>query len=76
MNTSIITAEINTSDIPLLEGILKKFKAKSIKVEEKDPTKMTKEEFYAKINNGLTEYKNGKSKEFKTFKEFQNYISK
>ncbi|MDY3538405.1 hypothetical protein PG275_10385 [Riemerella anatipestifer] len=50
MNTSIITAEIKTSDIPLLEEILKKFKAKSIKVEEKDPTKMTKKEFFAKID--------------------------
>ncbi|MRQ23694.1 hypothetical protein D1J35_12150, partial [Riemerella anatipestifer] len=64
------------SDVPLFKELLKKFKAKSIKVEEKDPTKMTKEEFFAKIDNGLTEYENGKSKEFKTFKEFQNYISK
>ncbi|MBT0574304.1 hypothetical protein PG294_09850 [Riemerella anatipestifer] len=55
MNTSIITAEIKTSDVPLFKELLKKFKAKSIKVEEKDPTKMTKEEFFAKIDKARQE---------------------
>lgn len=45
-------------------------------IEEKDDSKMTKEEFYDKIENGLREYKDGKTKEFETFKDFQNYISK
>lgn len=50
MNTATIIAEINKTDIPLLELLLKKFKAKSIKIEENDPTKMTKEEFFSMIN--------------------------
>ena len=50
MDTVKITAEINSVDVPLLEALLKKFKAKSIKIEEKDPTKMSKEEFFAKID--------------------------
>ncbi|WP_018674960.1 hypothetical protein [Riemerella columbina] len=36
MNTSIISAEINNSDIQLLEELLKKFKAKDIKIEDKN----------------------------------------
>lgn len=51
METVTISAEIKVSDIPLLKELLKKFKAKSIKVEEKDPTKMTKEEFFAMIDS-------------------------
>ncbi|MRM86675.1 hypothetical protein, partial [Riemerella anatipestifer] len=43
------------SDVPLFKELLKKFKAKSIKVEEKDPTKMTKEEFFAKIDKARQE---------------------
>lgn len=47
MNTAILSAEVNKTDIPLLEQILKKFKAKSIKIEieQDNDTKMTKEEF-------------------------------
>ena len=37
---------------------------------------MSKEEFFTKIDNGLKEYKCGKTKEFKTFKDFKTYISK
>lgn len=76
MNTATISAEINPADIPMLEALLKRIKAKSIKIEENTPIKMSKEEFFAKIENGLREYESGKTKEFKTFKDFQNYISK
>lgn len=55
METVTISAEIKVSDIPLLKELLKKFKAKSIKVEEKDPTKMSKEEFFAKIDKARQE---------------------
>lgn len=48
--TTILSAEVSTADIPVLEALLKKFKAKSIKFEEKDPTKMSKEEFFSKID--------------------------
>ncbi|WKS94736.1 hypothetical protein [Riemerella columbina] len=51
MSTAIIQAEVNTKDIPLLEALLKKFKAKSIKVEEKDPAKMSKEEYEIMLEN-------------------------
>lgn len=50
MDTVKISAEINSVDVPLLEALLKKFKAKSIKIEENDPTKMSKEEFFARID--------------------------
>lgn len=51
MNTATISAEIKTSDIPLLEALLKKFKAKSIKIEiSKDDTKMTKEAYFERID--------------------------
>lgn len=55
MNTAIISAEINSTDIPLFETLLKRVKAKSIKIEEKDPTKMSKEEFFAMINKARKE---------------------
>lgn len=51
MNTAILSAEVNKADIPLFEKLLKQFKAKAIKVEEKDPTKMSKEEFFAMIDS-------------------------
>lgn len=50
MSTTIISAEIKSSDVPLFEALLKKFKAKSVKIEEKDPIEMSKEEFFAKID--------------------------
>lgn len=56
MSTAIITAQINSEDIPLLKELLKKFKAKSIEVkEEKDPTKMSKEEYFAMIDRARKE---------------------
>lgn len=76
MNTATISAEIKVSDVPLFKKLLKQFEAKSIKVEEKDPTKLSKKDFFAKIDTGLQEYENGKAKEFKSFKDFQNYISR
>ena len=50
MDTVKISAEINSVDIPLFEALFKRVEAKSIKIEEKDPTKMSKEEFFAKID--------------------------
>lgn len=50
MNTATISAEINPADIPMLEALLKRIKAKSIKIEEKDPTKMTKKEFFEMVD--------------------------
>lgn len=76
METVIINAEINKEDLPFVEKFLNFLKAKSIKIEEKDPTKMTKKEFFERIDKGLKDYENGKIKEFQNFKEFQNYISR
>lgn len=50
MNTATISAEINSADIPMLEALLKRIKAKSIKIEKKDPTKMTKKEFFEMVD--------------------------
>lgn len=55
MNTAIISAEINSTDIPLFEAFLKKIKAKSVRIEEKDPTKMSKEEFFAMVDKARKE---------------------
>lgn len=54
MSVSIISAEINNSDIPKLKELFNKIKARSVKIEEKDPTEMTKEEFFAKIDRART----------------------
>ena len=54
MDTVKITAEINSVDVPLFEALFKRVEAKSIKIEEKDPTKMSKEEFFAKIDKART----------------------
>lgn len=51
MNTAIVNIEMQTSDIPALKDFLKKFKTSSIKIEEKDPTKMSKEEFKTMLDN-------------------------
>lgn len=51
MNTTIISAEIKTDDVPLLEALLRKFKAKSIKTHTpQDETKMTKEAYFSMID--------------------------
>lgn len=50
MDTVKISAEINSVDIPLFEALFKRVKAKSIKIERRDPTKMSKEEFFAMID--------------------------
>lgn len=54
MNTTIISAEINSLDVPLFERLLKQFKAKSIKIEEKE---FSIEEFISeKQNQEITEF--------------------
>lgn len=58
MSNVILSAEINSNDVPLFEKLLKQFKAKSIKVEEKDPTKMSKEEFKEMLDNAEKEKSN------------------
>lgn len=51
MSTATITAQISSEHIPLLKELLKKLKAKSIEVkEEKDPTKMSKEDFFDMVD--------------------------
>lgn len=58
MNTAIISAEINSADIPMLEALLKRIKAKSIKIEEKDTYS---EEFAKKIRQARKERQRGKT---------------
>lgn len=50
MNTAIISAEIDAEYLPTFKVLLKQFKAKSIKIEEKETTKMSKEEFFAMVD--------------------------
>lgn len=58
MSVSVVNIEIDTTNIPMLEEFLKKIKAKAIKVEEKDPTKMSKEEFKEMLDNAEKEKSN------------------
>lgn len=58
MNTAIISAEIKSSDIPLLEIFLKRIKAKSIKIEKQDYTILSE-----KIKQAREEKKMGQLKE-------------
>lgn len=51
MSTVILQVELKSEDVSLFQGLLKKFKAKSKVIkEDKDDTKMTREEFFAKID--------------------------
>lgn len=71
MDTVKISAEINSVDIPLFEALFKRVKAKSIKIERRDPTKMSKEEFFAMID------KRRKSKSIEmSMEEMQKFLLK
>lgn len=50
METITFQTNVKAIDFPIIEEILKKFKAKDIKIikEKKDDTEMTEEEFLAK----------------------------
>lgn len=51
MSTVILQVELKSEDVSLFQGLLKKFKAKSTVIkEEKDDTKMTKEEYFKMID--------------------------
>lgn len=51
METTILTAEINTSDLHFIEVLLKKLKAKNIRFAKvQDNTKMTKEAYFSMID--------------------------
>ena len=49
MNTITLQAEIQSVDMPLIEQILKRFKAKNVTF-KKDDTEMTKTEFFSMID--------------------------
>lgn len=51
--------EIEPSEVSKLKAVLKALGVKKIKIEE-DKTEMTKEEFYAKIDNSLEQDEKGK----------------
>ncbi|WP_203967775.1 hypothetical protein [Capnocytophaga stomatis] len=51
METTILKAEIKNSDLHIIESLLKRLKAKNISFEKvEDDTKMSKKEFFAKID--------------------------
>lgn len=50
MNTITMTAEINKEDVSFFQTLLQKFKAKKVVFEEKDPAKMSKEEYFSMID--------------------------
>lgn len=57
MNTITMTAEINKEDVSFFQTLLQKFKAKKVVFEEKDPAKMSKEEYFAMIDKARAEKK-------------------
>lgn len=64
MSTTIISAEIKSSDVPLFEALLKRVKAKSVKIEKKTLIESTRKEVD----------KTQKRKEYT--KEYKQYFSK
>lgn len=62
MNTAIISAKIDAEYLPTFKVLLKQFKAKSIKIEEKETTKMSKEEFFAMVDKARAGKKTKASK--------------
>ncbi|AMD84088.1 hypothetical protein SAMN05444369_10846 [Capnocytophaga haemolytica] len=56
MPVATISAEVNISEVPFVETLLKKIRAKKVKVQMPktiDDTSMTEAEFRAKINRAL-----------------------
>lgn len=54
MNTTIFQAEINNSDLELVQSFLKRLKAKNIII-KKDDTKMTKDQYFRMIDEARKE---------------------
>ncbi len=60
MDTAILTAEINKSDIPFFKVLLEKVKARKVSFKEnKDDTEMSKKEFFDMVDKAME----GKAKE-------------
>ena len=56
---AVLSFEIEESEVSKIRTILKALGAKKLKVKE-DETKMTKEEFFAKIDRSIKDIKEGK----------------
>ena len=57
------TSKLYEEYLPTFKVLLKQFKAKSIKIEEKDTTKMSKEEFFAMVDKARAGKKTKASKQ-------------
>ncbi len=55
METITFQTNVKAIDFPIIEEILKRFKAKNIRIikDKKDETEMTEEEFLAKIDRSM-----------------------
>ena len=55
METITFQTNVKAIDFPIIEEILKRFKAKDIRIikDKKDETEMTEEEFLAKIDRSM-----------------------
>ena len=55
METITFQTNVKAIDFPIIEEILKRFKAKDIRIikDKKDETEMTEEEFFAKIDRAM-----------------------
>lgn len=65
--------EVDESEATRLRAILKAFGVKKLKVKE-DETKMTKEEFTAKIEEARKEIKEGRSTTIRSTEELRSFI--
>lgn len=64
MSTVTLQVELKSEDVSLFQGLLKKFKAKSKVIkEEKDDTKMTREEYFKMIDEARAGKKHKISRE-------------
>lgn len=67
MSTTIISAEIKSSDVPLFEALLKRVKTKSVQIEEKISVESSKKmvDEIQKRKEYIKEYKQYFSKKFR-----------
>ena len=81
------TATINSYSADILQGLgaisgnemalarVAKYVRRVVKEQEKDPTLMTEEEFFAMLERGEEEYRQGNTKQINTVEELNTFLN-
>ena len=81
------TAAINSYSADILQGLgaisgneaalarVAKYVRRVVKEQEKDPTLMTEEEFFAMLERGEEEYRQGKTKQINSVEELNAFLN-